>query len=86
MKKKPNKIDIEELSERAASGEEVAHHFGNPVRREAVNKVQRVNVDFPQPMLDRLDTLVAELGTGRQAVIKMAVLALMDRHDIATKR
>jgi CopG antitoxin of type II toxin-antitoxin system len=41
---------------------------------------QRVNVDFPAPMLSKLDTHARKRGVTRQALIKMW---LADRLEIA---
>mgnify|MGYP001363658355 CR=1 FL=1 len=47
-----------------------AHMDGTRVRRPH-REIQRVNVDFPQPMLDQIDRAAARLGVNRQAFIKM---------------
>lgn len=39
----------------------------------AVATVKRVVVDFPTPLLTRAERVVAEMGTNRSALIRMAV-------------
>ncbi len=79
-------IDAETIANMADRGEEVSQYFSKPVRKAPLIESQRVNVDFPIPMLNRLDEFVAELGTGRQAVIKMAVMTLIDQHNLSKKQ
>lgn len=53
-----------------AGGDLSAHMDDTEVRRPH-REIQRVNVDFPQPMLDQIDRAAARLGVNRQAFIKM---------------
>ena len=50
-----------------------------------VKPIQRVNVDFHPSMLTAMDEIVSELYISRQAFIKIAVKAALERHFIAKK-
>jgi hypothetical protein len=59
--------DIEAIAEKAHRGEDVSEHFtGRHVAK------QRVNVDFPLPLLEMIDAECETVGISRQAWIKMA--------------
>jgi hypothetical protein len=68
MSKKVDMIeDIEAIAERAQRGEDVSEHFtGRHMAK------QRVNVDFPLPLLQMIDAECDLVGISRQAWIKMA--------------
>ena len=53
-----------------AGGDMSAHMDDTKVRRPH-REIQRVNVDFPVPMLEEIDRAAARLGVNRQAYIKM---------------
>ena len=58
--------EIEEIAEKASQGEDVSRHFtGRQVAK------QRVNVDFPLGLLQRIDAECRRLGITRQAWIKL---------------
>ncbi|NOT55239.1 MAG: CopG family transcriptional regulator [Deltaproteobacteria bacterium] len=61
------KIAIEEIAERAESGEDVSAYFTGYYRAK-----QRVNIDFPLPLLQQIDGECQRLGVTREAWIKMA--------------
>jgi hypothetical protein len=58
--------DIEAIAERAERGEDVSAYFTN----QYVAK-QRVNIDFPLGLLQRIDAECQRVGVTRQAWIKM---------------
>ena len=60
-------MEIEEIAERAESGEDISTHFTGQYRVK-----QRVNVDFPLNLLRQIDAECQRLGVTRQAWIKMA--------------
>jgi metal-responsive CopG/Arc/MetJ family transcriptional regulator len=45
--------------------------------------IQRVNVDFAEPMLQELDTAATELNISRQAVIKTLIRQALDQRYLA---
>jgi hypothetical protein len=61
------RLEIEEIAERAESGEDVSGYFTGQHRAK-----QRVNVDFPLNLLRQIDAECQRLGVTRQAWIKMA--------------
>lgn len=61
-------------------GDSIIEYLDLSTARRLGPKVQRVNVDFPVPMLARLDAQAQARGVTRQALIKMW---LADRLDAA---
>lgn len=53
------------------SGVAMSAHMDDAKARRPHREIQRVNVDFPQPLLDQIDRAAARLGVNRQAFIKM---------------
>lgn len=60
------RVDIEDIAERAERGEDVSAHF---TRKYSAK--QRVNIDFPLALLREIDTECQRIGITRQAWIKM---------------
>jgi hypothetical protein len=60
-------VTIEEIAERAESGEDVSTYFTGQHHAK-----QRVNVDFPLNLLRQIDAECQRLGVTRQAWITMA--------------
>lgn len=94
---KKNKLTEKELEYMANGKAESGKHFGKgkmtpgqaTVERRAKApgslEIQRVNVDFSEPMLNELDQLASELNISRQAVIKTMVRDGLDRHYVAAQ-
>ena len=87
--KTKTKVSIEAIEEMASKGEDVNQFFtGNAkwvegaetVARVQKKDVQRVNVDFAQPMLEELDMICHDLNIPRQSLIKTMVRREMDRY------
>lgn len=53
------------------TGVDLSAYMDDTKVRRPHREIQRVNVDFPQPMLDQIDRAAARLGVNRQAFIKM---------------
>lgn len=70
----------EELDRMFDAGEDMADYFDWSKARRPGLEVKRVNVDFPQWMVRRLDAEARRRGITRQALIKMW---LADRLDHA---
>jgi hypothetical protein len=97
MRTKKSKLTEKELESMANGKVESNKHFGKgkmmpgqtTVERRAKAPgspdVQRVNVDFSEPMLNELDQLASELNISRQAVIKTMVRDSLDRHYVAAQ-
>lgn len=60
------KVAIEEIAERAESGEDVSTYFTGQYHAK-----QNVTVDFPLSLLRQIDAECERLGVTRQAWIKM---------------
>jgi hypothetical protein len=63
-------MKAEELDRKFDEGEEVLEHFDLSTLKRPGLEAKRVNVDFPQWMVDALDKEAKHLGVHRQAVIK----------------
>ena len=60
-----------ELDQRFDDGEDVLEYFDLDTLNRPGLETKRVNVDFPQWMVDKLDMEAKRLGVPRQAVIKV---------------
>lgn len=60
------RMEIEEIAERAESGEDVSAYFTGQYRAK-----QQVTVDFPLTLFQQIDGECNRLGVTRQAWIKM---------------
>jgi hypothetical protein len=69
----------EELDRLFESGEDMGDYFDFASARPAGRAVQRVNVDFPQWMVAKLDAEAKRRGVTRQALIKMWLSDRLDR-------
>ena len=87
------KVSIEEIEEMAVRGEDVTRFFsgkphwhpGHDKLERAKKDVQRVNVDFAQPMLEELDVICHDLNVPRQSLIKTMIRREMDRYLVNKK-
>ena len=61
----------EELDAAFDAGADVSHLMDRKTLRRPNQEARRVNVDFPQWMVARLDAESARLGVTRQSLIKM---------------
>jgi hypothetical protein len=69
--KAPERITAEELDRRFDEGEDVSAYFDwSGATRPGLEK-RRVNIDFPDWMVRRLDAQAKKRGVPRQALIKM---------------
>ena len=64
-------VTAEELDRRFDDGEDVREHFDWENPRRPGLETKRVNVDFPQWMVTRLDQQARRRGVTRQALIKL---------------
>ncbi len=69
----------EELDRRFDAGEDMADYFDWSSARRPGLETKRVNVDFPQWMIARLDAEAKRRGVTRQALIKMWLSDRLDR-------
>ncbi|HEY0785141.1 MAG TPA: hypothetical protein VGD62_04670 [Acidobacteriaceae bacterium] len=83
MPNTPSKpVFAEKIARMADRGQDISAHFKNQftVVRPAI---ERVSVDFTQPMLEELDQEAESLNIRRQAVIKTMLREALDRHHRA---
>ncbi len=65
-------VTAEDFDAKFDAGEDVSHLLDwSRARRVGPVEMKRVNVDFPQWMVARLDAESARLGVTRQSLIKM---------------
>lgn len=88
MKKtsKSKTVSADDIAEMALRGEDISRFFSGKLKVHPGHKVQRVNVDFTEPMLQELDSLVRDLNISRQAVIKMFLRQCLDQHYLAADK
>ena len=64
-------MKAEELDELFDSGEDITSYLDRSTRERPGHKQRRVNVDFPEWMIQSLDMEASKMGVTRQSVIKM---------------
>ena len=71
MKKKPSKkITTTELDKKFDAGEDIWEHLDTS-KAKFYRKIQRVNIDFPKAMLEKIDDEAHKIGVARSALIKL---------------
>ena len=73
------KISTEEFDRRFDDGEDMADYIDWSSARRPGQEPKRVNVDFPQWMVARLDAEAKRRGVTRQALIKIWLAERLDR-------
>jgi hypothetical protein len=71
-------MKAEELDQKFDDGEEVLEYFDLLTVKRPGLEMRRVDIDFPQWMLDALDREAQRLGIQRQAVIKVWIAERLD--------
>jgi hypothetical protein len=79
----PKPPTADEIAELADHGKDVSRFFTNAGRK--MYPIQRVNVDFTQPMLQELDEAARNLNISRQAVIKTLLRHALDQQQMARR-
>ncbi|PSO49223.1 MAG: CopG family transcriptional regulator [Cyanobacteria bacterium SW_9_44_58] len=80
-------MNPEELEKKFDAGEDVLAYFDLSTLKRPGLEVKRVNVDFPQWMVNALDQEAQRLGIHRQAVIKTWIAQKLDhKTESATDR
>ncbi len=88
---KKNKIPTaDDLAEMAIRGEDVTQFYNlksakvkaplDKIEHIPAKDIQRVNVDFTQPMLKELDSICEDINVPRQSLIKTMLRQAMDRY------
>ena len=79
----PNPPTADEIADMADRGEDISRFFTNTGKM--MPPIQRVNVDFAQPMLEELDEEARQLNISRQAVIKTLLRHALDQKHVARR-
>jgi hypothetical protein len=77
--RKPASADT--IAEMADRGQSISQFFTN--KGKMMPAIQRVNVDFTEPMLKELDAEAIALNVSRQAVIKTLIRYALDQQKLA---
>ncbi len=83
MKRTNKSRTAEKIAKLADAGKSVRGFFSNDGKM--MPPIQRVNVDFTEPMLKELDETAQKLNVSRQAVIKLFLRQALDQHYLAKK-
>ncbi len=70
MKKQNKKITAEEFDKRFDAGEDM-WDFLDVTKAKVHRKNRRVNIDFPDKLLEQIDEEVHKIGVARSALIKL---------------
>lgn len=73
------RISAAELDRMFDDGEDIDEYLDFSTMRRPNQEAKRVNVDFPQWMVTKLDKEAARLGVSRQALIKMWLADRLDQ-------
>jgi hypothetical protein len=73
------KISAEELDRRFDEGEDMSPYIVPGSGRRINEQPQRVNVDFPKWVVQRLDREANRLGVSRQALLKIWIAERLER-------
>jgi hypothetical protein len=79
----PKPVSADEIADMADRGEDISRFFTN--KGKMMPPIQRVNVDFAQPMLQELDEAARQLNVSRQAVIKTLLRQALDQQLLARR-
>ena len=72
-------IKAEEFDKKFNEGEDVTEYLNLQDIRKPLLTTKRVNVDFPQWMIDSLDKESKRIGVPRQAIIKIWIAERLER-------
>jgi hypothetical protein len=72
-------ITAKEFDEKFDNGEDISEYVDWSSARRINEKPQRVNVDFPSWVVQRLDRESKRLGVSRQAIIKMWIAERLEK-------
>lgn len=72
-------ITAEELDEKFDNGEDISEYFDWTKARRINEVPQRVNIDFPRWVVNRLDRESQRLGVSRQALVKLWIAERLEK-------
>ncbi len=79
MKKQKKKITAAELDRKFDEGkEDIIQYFDMKTAR-VVHPVQRINIDIPHEILEKVDREAARIGVPRTSLIKLWISERLDR-------
>lgn len=73
-------MKAEQFDARFDNGEDITTHLDLDKVRRPGHEQRRVNVDFPEWMIEALDSEARRLGVTRQAVIKVWIADRLEQH------
>ena len=73
------KIAAEEFDKKFDAGEDISEYIDWASATRPNQAQKRVNVDFPQWMIDRLDKEARRLGVPRQSIIKVWIAERLEK-------
>jgi len=73
-------IKTKEFDKKFDKGEDISQHLDPNTIEKPNLKHKRVNVDFPQWMINSLDNQATKLGITRQALIKVWIAEQIEHH------
>jgi hypothetical protein len=74
-----SKITAKELDEKFDNGEDISDYVDWSSARLINQEPQRVNIDFPRWVVNRLDSESKRLGVSRQALVKMWIAERLEK-------
>jgi hypothetical protein len=75
-------MDVNELDRKFDDGEEeILGYFDMDAAKRPNRRVRRVNVDFPEWVVEALDAEARRLGVTRQSVIKVWIAERLERRS-----
>ena len=72
-------LTAEELDEKFDNGEDISEYFDFSKARRINQQPQRVNIDFPGWVVNRLDRESKRLGVTRQSLVKMWIAERLEK-------
>ncbi|MFN0279104.1 MAG: type II toxin-antitoxin system BrnA family antitoxin [Pyrinomonadaceae bacterium] len=72
-------MTAEELDEKFDNGEDISEYFDWTKARRINEVPQRVNIDFPRWVVNRLDRESQRLGVSRQALVKLWIAERLEK-------
>ncbi len=72
-------MKADEFDKRFDAGEDVTDALDLPAARRPLQKMRRVNVDFPRWMVESLDREAERLGVTRQSLIKIWIAERLEQ-------
>jgi hypothetical protein len=79
----PKLPTADQIADLAESGKDVSRYFTG--QGKMMPPIQRVNVDFTQPMLQELDEAARQLNISRQALIKTLLRQALDQQHMVRR-